>query len=56
MLPVIFYTVVTGISAFVCYLISRKRKSNTAFWVGLAAVIGPLAIVLVLFSKPDRVL
>lgn len=42
------------VSAMLCHLIARKRKSDAVFWGVLGAVFGPLAIPFVFFSKTNR--
>lgn len=50
----LFIVFITLISAAICYRIAKKRGANPAFWIVLAAVIGPLAIPFVFLAKPKQ--
>jgi hypothetical protein len=54
MSPIVFpLAVVTAASAWICYLIAKKRKASVQFWIGMGIFFGPLAIPFVFFSRPE---
>ena len=42
----------TVLSMSICYVVASKRAADTTFWLLMGAIIGPLAVPLVFFSKP----
>jgi hypothetical protein len=40
------------LSIFVCYAVAKYKGAKANFWAILGAILGPLAIPFVFFSKP----
>ena len=40
------------ISAIICHLIAKNRKSNAVFWGIMGVIFGPIAIPFAFLSKP----
>ena len=55
MSAVLILVIVPIVSMLVCYAVAKKRNAKVVRWVILAACIGPLAIPLVFYSKPQTV-
>ena len=47
-LPIIF-----AICAAICYSMAKKRSASVPFWIVMAALFGPLAILALFFIKPQ---
>ena len=41
------------LSIFICYSVAKHRGAKTIFWAIVGAILGPLAIPFVFFSKPQ---
>ena len=41
------------LSIFICYAVAKHRGAKTIFWAIVGAILGPLAIPFVFFSKPQ---
>ena len=41
------------LSAGLCHKLAKDRRRSSAFWVTMAALIGPLAVILLMFL-PDQ--
>lgn len=52
LLRMVILIAITVLSVVACYLISRARSANVAFWVVMALLFGPFAIPFALFGKP----
>jgi len=52
MSPIVGLLLISAVSVAACYFIAKRRGAKVVFWVTLAALIGPLAIPFVFFSKP----
>lgn len=50
----VFLVLVNLLSIFVCYYLAKRRGGSAAFWAGIAALIGPLAIPLVFLEKRGK--
>jgi uncharacterized BrkB/YihY/UPF0761 family membrane protein len=37
-----------------CYYLAKRRKADSTYWALLGALLGPLAVPFVLFSKPIK--
>lgn len=42
-----------AVSIAICFIVAKRRKANVGMWVAAAAVVGPLAVPFVFFSKPE---
>ena len=51
--PVTALLIIFLLSMLICWAVAKYRHSKTVFWVIVASIIGPLAIPLVIFSKPQ---
>lgn len=41
------------LSIFICYAVAKHRGAKTIYWAIVGAILGPLAIPFVFFSKPE---
>lgn len=41
------------LSIVICYAVAKHRKAKTIFWAIVGAILGPLAIPFVFYSKPE---
>jgi len=50
---IVWLIIATLVSMAVCYQIARSRSADYRFWIVMGLLLGPLAIPLVFFSKPQ---